>query len=343
MLTKTKGEDRKIQIGLDIGSHTIKSVAISHSGPRPLLLSFSVVPIRTNIVAAVKSAHAALGVTSKKVITSLAGPSVVVRYVEMPLMTGKELEGASRFEAEKVIPFSIDEVVLDAVKVEEIGSGRMRVVLVAARRDWVDDRICMLKDAGLEPVALDIDSFALMNAFTANGVNMDSVCGLINIGAKITNLNILKGNTSYLARDISVGGDDINKVMPEAAAGTGKTQEELKIEKLTNFNGLSDDERQAIEGGLENVIQSLGEQLRMSLDFYESRFAGAVEKLYISGGTTRSDVVEKILKEHLGRETIKWHPMANIDKADSLNIQSLNDLQPQLAIALGLGLRKADS
>lgn len=335
-------EEKDIQIGLDIGSHSVKAVAISHSGPKPKLLNFSVKPVGGNIVKAIKDAHAELGFVRNKIVTSISGPTVIVRYVEMPSMTEEELRSATQFEAEKVIPYKIDEVELDSAKIEDLKGNRMRVVIVAAKKDLIDSQLKMVYETGLEPVALDVDSFAMMSAFTNAGIDSGSVCGLLNIGAKRSNLNIIKGRISYLSRDINIGGSEITGIIAENLSLTEVESERIKKERLSRFLQLSGEEKKGVEAPLEEVLSRLADEVRLSFDFYENHYASSVDKVYISGGTSKPKVVESLLKESLGRETLKWNPLVNIDVSERLDRLMLNESQPQLVVAVGLGLRRIE-
>lgn len=337
-----KREEKDIQIGIDIGSHSIKAVAISHTGSAPKLLNFSVKPIGGNIVKAIKDAHAELGFVRNKIVTSISGPAVIVRYVEMPSMTEEELRSATKFEAEKVIPYKIDEVELDSAKVEDLKGNRMRVIIIAAKKDLIDTQLKMVYETGLEPVALDIDSFAMMNAFTHAGIDNSSVCGLLNIGAKRSNLNIIKGTISYLSRDINIGGGEITGIIAENLSLTEVESERIKKEKLSRFLQLSDEEKKDVKAPLEEVLSRLADEVRLSFDFYENHYASSVDKVYISGGASKPKVVEMLLKESLGHETLKWDPLANIDISERLDRLMLNEAQSQLAVAVGLGLRRIE-
>lgn len=337
-----KREERDIQIGIDIGSHSVKAASISTAEAKLKLLSFSIRPVGENIVRAIKDAHAELGFTKNKIVTSISGPAVIVRYVEMPSMTEEEMRSATRFEAEKIIPYNISEVELDSYKIEDLSGNKMRVVIVAAKKDLIDTQLKMIYEAGLEPVLVDIDSFAVMKAFTSAGIDNSNVCGLLNIGAKRTNLNIIKGKISYLSRDIAIGGDDITKAVSEGLSISEVEAEKMKEEKLSQFLQLNDGQKKDIEGPLGEVFSRLSDEVRLSFDFYENHYAGNVAKIYISGGGSKPKIIEDLLKENLGRETLGWDPLANIEISDKLDPLMLDESKPQLAIAVGLALRRLE-
>jgi len=341
MARASKKDEKNIQIGIDIGSHSVKAVAMLHAEPKRQLLNFSVKEVKDDCVGAIKEAFAELGVPLPKIISSISGASVVVRYIELPTMTEEELKGATRFEAEKVIPYNIDDVILDSGKIEDLSDNRMRVVLVAAKKDLVNSKVQMLRAAELEPVALDIDSFAMMRAFAYTGIDRNSVCGLLNIGAKVSNLNIVKGDISYLCRDIELGGNDINKIISgrPSILETGDEETGPEEDRLSKFEETPPDEKKKIEDALEGVLLRLADEVRLSFDFYENRYADNVAKVYISGGVSRINVVAGLLKENLGCDALGWDLFSSFDLNGDLDHQLLDEVKPQLTVAHGLSLR----
>ncbi len=339
MLFSKKDEDA--QVAIDIGSYSVKAVAISHAKAMPVLLGFSIKPIGDNIIKAISQAHAELGLTKMKVVASISGSTVIARYIDIPSMNEEELAGAIRFEAEKVIPYDINEVELDCAKIEDLNGDRMRVVMVAAKKDLVDSQMKILSEAGLEPFIFDVDSFAVANAFINTNIDNTSVCGLLNIGFNKSNLNIVMGGKTYLSRDIDIGGRSIVKLiadnlsLPEAEA--------LKIfeDKLARFEELAEDERKLIEGPIADILSRLADEAVLSFDFYENQHENNVAKVFISGGMSMPNVIESFLKESLGRGLQKWNPITNIEISEKLDPKEITELAPQLAVATGLALRKA--
>lgn len=333
-----KKEDNAIQIGLDIGTRSVKAVAISHEIPKKKLIGFCLKPIGEDIIKAVKDAHAELKLTQTKVVTSVSGSGVIARYVEMPSMNDDELKSAVKFEAEKVIPYKLDDVILDFARIQGASKNRMRVVIVAVKKDVVETHLKILEQAGLEPLLLDIDSFAVMNAFTSADIDKENVCGLINIGAKRTNLNIAKGGVSYLFRDIDIGGNEITKRI--AANHIKEVKDPKSIEeKLSILAQLPPEEKDLMNRYLEEVLSRLTDELRLSFDFYENQHAGGISKVYISGGMVNSEIVESFLREGLGRDTFRWDPLAGMEIDPGLDTQALDGVRYQLAVSIGLGLR----
>ena len=342
MATFLKKDIKDLQIGLDVGTFSVKSIAVSHAGPKPQLLSFSIKDIGDNVVSAIKDAHAELGFTRTRVVVSISGPAVIVRYVELPAMSDEDLQEATRFEAEKVIPYDIGEVELDSIKMEGLEGNRMRAIIVAAKKDLIDSQLKLVSEAGLEATAIDIDSFAIMNAFTEAGIDKENVCGLLNIGSKKSNLNIIKGDKSYLSRDIDMGDEQISEIIAESKSIPKGEALKFKKEKMDKFAELSEEDKKAIQGPVADVLSKLSDEVRLSFDFYENHYAGNVAKVYISGGTVKPGLFDSMLKEALGRDVSKWDPFAGMDISEKIDTARLKIVKPQLAVAAGLALRRPE-
>ena len=342
MIDFIKENPKNIQIGIDIGGHSVKAVVISHAKSEPNLVGFSIKPIGDNIIRAINEAYSELGLTKTRVVTSVSGPTVIVRYVDMPAMTAEELEGAARFEAEKVIPYNINEVELDVQKIERLDGNRMRVVMVAVKKDLIDSQIKILSEAGLEPIIIDIDSFALANAFINAGTDSENICGLINIGFVKTNINILKGDKSCLSRDIDIGSSQIVKLLSDSLSLPQKEALKIMEEKLSGFNNLTEDEKKIISVPLSDILSRLIDEIRLSFDFYENRYANSVAKIYISGGMAVHEAVIDFLRQAMGRDIEKWNPLASMQVSNDLVSRGIEVYSPQLAVAIGLGLRRTE-
>ncbi|MHC4915511.1 MAG: type IV pilus biogenesis protein PilM, partial [Planctomycetota bacterium] len=199
-------------VGLDIGSHSIKALEVSRSGGGLALTGLSQVRVNSpdRVVEAIQESFAAGGFKTKRVVTAVSGRAVIVRYVPIANMPDEELRRAVAYEAEKYLPFDVDEVILDCQRVEDSTApaapgGQIKVLLVAVKRSVVDEHVAMVQQAGLTPVIIDCDYFALGNAWEARcqrlGEQDDVVRALIDIGAAKTSLNIVKGKTSHFTRD----------------------------------------------------------------------------------------------------------------------------------------------
>lgn len=302
----------RFSLGLDVGSSYIKTVLLtSDSEGNFELAGYSIEKVLDNKVEAIRMAFDRSGAKENKVVSSLAGASVVARYIELPIMTDKELSTAIEFEAEKVIPYNIDEVIIDYYKTENIDDKKMRLILAAAKKDLVFERVRILNAANIQPRILDMDAFAVMNAFTASSKSASEISALLNIGANITNLNIIKGERSFLCRDINFG-----------------SMEELPIE-------IKQDDQKAING----MINMLADEVRLSFDFFENHFGETIKTIYISGGLAKIGAVSGILKNEFDCDVLKWNWAQSIKIREGLSEDEIYKDYPQLALAYGLALR----
>ncbi len=203
----------KSKVGLDIGSSSVKAAVLSPQKSGELQLDyFSIQPIegehsKDKIVAAIKKAVEASPSKVQKAVISVSGQSVVVRQVLFPKMSAEELKSAVQYEAEKYIPFNINEVYLDAQAIEENSDGnKMKVLIVAGKKDLIEEYLAYANEAGLEAEAIDCDSVAVTNAFIFNnpGLGKEKTIALINIGASMMNICILKKETLNFVRDIPI-------------------------------------------------------------------------------------------------------------------------------------------
>ncbi|MFA5147521.1 MAG: pilus assembly protein PilM [Candidatus Omnitrophota bacterium] len=203
----------KSKSALDIGTSSVKSIVISRQKTgRMQVEHFSVEQFegersKESVVAALKRSVAKSETRIQRAVISVSGQSVVVRQVLFPKMSPDELRSALQFEAEKYIPFGINEVYIDAQIIsDKAEGGKIKVLIVAAKKELVDEYLGYMNDAGIAPDAVDCDSIAVTNSFIFNntGVGKDKTIALINVGASMTNVCILKNEMLNFARDIPV-------------------------------------------------------------------------------------------------------------------------------------------
>src|SRR5437773_8848963 len=210
---------KKTTVGLDIGSGLVKVAVIDHSEREPELVEAAVAPLLADAIVegevmdpgivaeAVQSALAAAGVKSKHVVTAVGGRDVIIKKIQIERVKEQQARELMRWEAEQHVPFDMESVELDFQILDPDGDGlEMAVLLVAAKRELVESKIRVLTDAGLEPALVDVDAFALHNAFELNHPDaMTGVVALANIGHEVTNVNILEDGVPILTRDLAAG------------------------------------------------------------------------------------------------------------------------------------------
>jgi len=333
---KTKPD--KNCIGIDIGSYAIKLVELAREKEKLKIKSLAYKRIDNlpdgNISRALKELVDTANISSKVVNAAVSGPSVVIRLVELPRMNKDELKNAIPFEAEKYIPFSIEEVALDHQLLQpHIGTeGKMLVLLVAAKKNLINERVKTLSDAGLTAELLDVGSFANVNAFLSGaGKRGEGVSALIDMGARATDINILDEGILYFSRNIQLGGNDLTKVLSDVMSLESTAAEELKLNKGERSAEI--DEK--IHAALHNII----DEVRLSFSYYENRSGKAIEKAFLTGGGARVREIVELLKENLGIEAEQWDPTAGMEIDPSVDAELLSLIKDQLGVAIGLALR----
>jgi type IV pilus assembly protein PilM len=337
-------------VGLDIGSGLIKLVAISHASGGPVITKVAFATVGHDAIVegevmdpaivadAIKGLLASAGIKTKKVVTAVGGRDVIIKKIAMDRMKEPEAREVIRWEAEQHVPFDMDNVELDFQILDPEGDGlQMMVLLVAAKRELVEHKVALLSDVGLEPAVIDIDAFALHNAFELNYPDaMRGVVGLLNIGHETTNINILDEGVPVLTRDIPIG--------------TRRFKEDLQRER-----GLSADEADRLLQGAEEssaaldpLLESRGEELAVGIEraaaFLQSgsRSAGGIGRIFTTGGGARIPRLNKVLSDRLRIPVQLANPIEKLQVADGVfDSLAVDEVAPLLMLPIGLALRSA--
>ena len=338
---------KKATIGLDIGSGLIKVAVIDHSKREPELVRVTVTPLLADAIVegevmdpgivadAIQSAIASADIAGKGVVTAVGGRDVIIKKISIERVKEQQARELMRWEAEQHVPFDMESVELDFQILDPDDEGvEMSVLLVAAKRELIESRVRVLTDAGLEPAVVDVEAFALHNAFEINHPDaMRGVVGLLNIGHDVTNINILDDGVPLLTRDVTVG--------------TRRIREDLQRER-----GLSSDAAQALIQGydrsphLDSVLESRGEEIavgveRASAYLAQNSRAGTMRSLYTCGGGSRIPGLNEMLARRLRLTVHQANPLANLKVRDGA-LQSLvtDEIAPLLMLPIGLALRQ---
>jgi type IV pilus assembly protein PilM len=380
---------RRANFGLDIGSSVVKAVQLRRTSRGIELEKFAAVPIfpggrpdgdtdvRSAKIAAIQRAVQAAKINAKHVISSVSGESIIVRYIQLPQMTEEELRNALRYEAEEYIPFHIDEVNLDSHILnltDEGGAKRINVLLVAAKKELINEHLELVRGAGLVPEIVDVDSFALFNCYEqSQHPAPDEVIVLVDIGAEITNINIYQDGLSHFARDINIGGETITAAVQQKLGMGFQEAEQLKytdgvpvvhrperggaedtadssfidsiqgaVDQMTG-DDLGDD---SVESQSSRVIKGamntlLGE-VRRSLQFFENQVSGKpVTRMVISGGTAKLPNLAEYFSQEIGIPVEILNPLGGISiNSKTIDSQTLQNSAEMLGVSIGLALRK---
>ena len=333
-----KKSNVRSSVGLDIGNQNVKWVEIRQA-EKPELVTCRVVPIkkgkgREGTVVAVKEAVQGAG-PSRRVHSAIGGHSVIARYVFFPKMSREELRSHIEVEADKYIPFNVKDVVLDCQILEEKKEeGKIYVLIVAAKKEVVSHHLSLLEEAGLEAGLLDVDTFAAVNAFEHFLGNQapSRFHALLDVGAKTTNASVLRGTTILFSRDIPIGGSDFTKAISE------KLNLEMDAAEVLKCSGAkSAEELLALIGSsMENLIG----EIKLSFDYFENQYDKRVERIFISGGSSRLSGFAKQIQQNFNVETLSWDPLQGIT-VPSEALAKVKGVREELAVAVGLALRSA--
>jgi type IV pilus assembly protein PilM len=330
-------------IALDIGSSEIKALECSPSGSSIQVSTFASTKIgnQNETIYAIKEILKAAGFRTKRVVTSVSGRSVIVRYVSMAQMPEEDLKQAIRFEADKYIPFEVEEVVMDTQILEDsVGDSdqaEMKVLLVAVRKSLIEEHLALLQEAGLQSTIIDVDAFALGNAFemramAQGGLPPEKVVALIDIGANKTNINILKGPISYFTREVYLAGNDFTEAVSRKFNLDTQEAERLKCEP--------GDQAPEVEEAILPTLDDLGNEIQLSFDYFENQFDRVVEEVYISGGSARLPGLQRAFEGAFEKSVVFWNPLENLEvKAERVDVNALNHYASQLAVSVGLASR----
>ena len=345
MMRKKINVSKYTGVGVDIGNFSIKVAAVkTETLSRERILSFGIEFIpknatleqRANLIQkALKNA----GITSQQVNISVSGPSVICRYIRLPAMHKQELGKALELEWDNYISLKRDEVIWDYMILNTFrdvtGYKQMQVLLVAAKKNFIDERIRLLKAAGLDVQCIDVDSLTLIKAFKfTKDFEQKQPIVLLNIGEYLTNAAVLRKGVCWFSRDIPIGGRDITQILIEKLHLAWQEAEKLKC----SFNGQDTKVLPLVRTVLDNLIN----ELNISFEYLKRELEERVESIYISGGSSRLFQLEELLSQNLKVQVKRWNPAEVFKLSPGLSQDAFVRCAPDLAVAVGLALIKKE-
>jgi type IV pilus assembly protein PilM len=341
-------------VGLDIGSSAVKAIELKPAGKGYRVGAIGVEPIPPDSIvdgAIIDSAAVADAIRrlflnkqfrAKNVAASLSGNSVIVKKITLPVMSEQELGESIYWEAEQYIPFDIQDVNLDYEVIDPgtgpDSQGAMEVLLVAAKKDKIADYTGVIAQAGRTPVVVDVDAFALQNAYEANyGFEGAGVVALLNAGASAININILSGGQSVFTRDVSMGGNAFTEAVQKELNLPFEAAEDVK--KGLSVEGVTyDDARPVLRAMTDNVLL----EVEKTFDFFKATAASDhIDRIVLSGGGSRVEGFVDALRERFDTSVEAFDPFRQVTfDAKKLGVVP-EEMAPLLAVALGLALRRA--
>jgi type IV pilus assembly protein PilM len=345
----------KALVGLDIGSSAVKAVELKQSGKGYRVVAFGTEPVPEGAIvdgaivdaSAVSDAirrlfDASKSFSTKDVCAALSGNAVVVKKLTLPVMTEGELSESIHWEAEQYIPFDVQDVNLD-YQILDPGTGPdsrggMEVLLVAAKKERIGDYTGVISQAGRTPVIVDVDAFALQNAYEFNyGLAPGRVVVLLNAGAHTINVSILQGDQSVFTRNISIGGNAYTEALHKEIDLPLEAAEQLK--KGIPVDGATFDDAQPV---LRAVTENVVLEIQKTFDFFRATASSdRIDTIMLSGGASRVDGLREVLRERFDAQVDDFDPFKNVAWDPKKLGAEAADVSATAAVAVGLALRKA--
>jgi type IV pilus assembly protein PilM len=344
----------KSSVGLDVGSSLIKVVEVDHSKDEPVLTKFGIIKLppeaivegelmdQSLVIEGIQECMTKAGIEARDVVTAVSGRAVIVKKVVMDKMNPDDAKEAIFWEAEQHVPFDIDDVCLDfQILNEDMGANQMEILLVAAKKEMVNTHAGLIRDAGLNPRIIDVDSFAIQNAVEATldaEADRGLVTALINIGSDVTNINIVHNNVPYFTRDLSVGS---NVFVESVQREMGVTFDEAQ-DMLSGDITIEDEER------LSEIISHASNDISMGIDrsiafLKTAGDAENIDRVILSGGGACVPGLKENLAERHDVDIVTNEAVSRIMKSEDLfeaEGEGVEKVGPLLTVALGLALRR---
>lgn len=339
-------------IGLDIGSKTFKVASVEETKKGHNLKEFGMIDIPSGVIEegsikdpeqaadSIRQLFTMFNIKGRNVALSIGGYSVIVKKINVEAMSEDELQETINIEAEQYIPFDISDVNIDfqILGENENNPNQIDVLLVAAKKEIINDYVNLTQMAGLNPCIIDIDAFSLQNIYELNYETKDENIALIDIGASKTSLNILKGNSSVFIRDVSLGCGQINERIVSLVDCTLDEAEELKYGDQTD---------KISEENLTQIISAVSADWCMEIgrafDFFYSTYPDQnIKRIVLSGGGGNIKEFQQLLASETSIEVTTIYPFKNFSIDSKFDSSHLEKIALQAAICMGLSIRRID-
>lgn len=346
------GIGEKSVVGLDIGSSAVKVCELNKSRSGVALVSIGIEPLAPDTVVdgaimdansvsdAIQKLFQKQKIKNQRVATAVSGHSVICKKISVPSMTDEELAESIHWEAEQHIPFDISDVNLDYQVLKSSNPAALDVLLVAVKKDKIWNHTQALVQSGKTPTIVDFDAFAVQNAYETNYEPPSTLCvGLLNIGASVMNINIVKNGESLFTRDVSIGGNQYTDVFQKELNLSFEEAERIKCSR--NPAGPDEKNRRVM---IQSVSEVLLSEIHKTFDFFRASPSGEpIQRVYVSGGCARIDGLLEYLRGKLGISIEELDPFRKI-QIDSARVDAakLRTTSPALAVVVGLALRSFD-
>ena len=345
LFSRTKG-----LVGLDLGSSAIKLVELRERKGEYHLQRLGVEPLSPEaivdgsimdsslVVEAILKLNEQTRVKNTLYATSLSGHSVIIKKIQVPAMNQDELADSIQWEAEQYIPFDINDVRLDYVVLDGEMGDQMEVLLVAVKRDKVNDYTSVISQTGKTPALVDVDAFAIQNAYEINyEVDPLKTVALINMGAGVTNINVIARGSTVFWRDITFGGNQFSEELQRELNLSFEQAEMLKRGETVGQYSPAD-----VRSVLDGVSAEMASEIQKTFDFYSATSSeGPVEELVLSGGCALTPNLQQVLRDRFQVPVELMNPLRRVHYREAdFDSAWLDSIAPMLAVAVGLAVRR---
>lgn len=342
-------------IGLDIGSSSIKLVQIKVGRKSKSLQNFGIEPLPPGAVVdgsianpgavseAIRNLAKRIHLRGKDVALAASANAVIIRRLQIPAMEGAALAEQMEWEVKQNIPFARDEVIVDwEVLIPRTADGQMEVVLVAAKREIVEQYVAAVKAAGLNPLVVDTDAFAMQNAVEeAIGFANDETTAVINVGAHFSTIAVVHAGKPVFHRNLAAGGDTFTEAIRHRLAVGIEGAEAYKVGGA-NAVGTAEVVPQEVHRVLAQISEQVSSEFQRTIDFYMGDAVGAsLSRVYLMGGSALVPQLPKAIQDRARVPVATFDPFASI-AVDSrrFDVDYLRANAPVATVAFGLSLRR---
>ncbi|WP_371371393.1 type IV pilus assembly protein PilM [Sporomusa aerivorans] len=338
-------------VGIDIGTGCIKAVEIALIAGQPVLKAAGLTDLPPGLIengyvakpaelaATISSLLTNSGIVSRNVVVAVSGSAVFVREVILPAMSIKELKEAIKWDMEKYIPFAPDSYYHDfAIAGQGENETELRVLLVAAPRRLVDSLTGVLTEAACQTIAVDIEALALSRTLSGSE---DANTVILDIGKTVSRVIVFQESIPVITRFLPIGGQNFTEIIMQSFTLEYTEAERVKQYPAGQLNSpISQGEVSAVARRFEELVTEFAREVRRTLEYLQLQNRKAsIERVYLTGGGTKLEILHQHLSEHIGDIVLLKHkPLAGISLSQSIDKRFLHDFAPQLAVAIGLAM-----
>ncbi|RKZ26715.1 hypothetical protein DRQ20_02290 [bacterium] len=341
------GKRKRTSVGIDVGSSLIKVVELEGIPKNPKIVRFGMTSLpshaivdgdimdREAVIDAIKSLIESLGIEETEVVSAVPGRGVIVKKIQMDRMKESEAEEQIKWVAEQYISFPIDEVVIDfEILNPEVGEDQMEVLLVAAKKEMVEGRLSLLREAGLEPIILDVPAFAIQNVYEFNyEPDPQELIGMIHVGAQFTNITFIQGPVNHFTRDIPTS---LTTLSQNLQRELGLPSEETFA--LIRGEGVENVDQASFKMAVNNFFEDIAVGIERVLP-YLPEGVERVQRIVLSGGGALLPELPEFLKERFGAEVEILDPFKKIEYEEGIFETEPAKIAPIAALSIGLAIR----